>query len=216
MGRPTGPREDSGDGCPFLRRSPPRPGPLPEDRSYFEEPDITVPVGPVVLDAPHQTRQQAPSQVRLFGGHGIEDRHSVGTVGRPERQRARLEQAGAYQLLSYASPGALIGGVRHRARPVGAQLVGEGVVPFQAGDFLDQVHLAGDVGTPARDLHGEPPVFRRDEEPHRGQQTLYLRAFYGYAEEVADALQAAGDRAPAGPGIRPIARRNASGMPSMS
>src|SRR5437870_30842 len=91
MGRPTGPREDSGDGCPFLRRSPPRPGPLPEDRSYFEEPDITVPVGPVVLDAPHRTLQQAPSQVRLFGGHGIEDRHGVGTVGRPERQRARLE-----------------------------------------------------------------------------------------------------------------------------
>src|SRR2546429_3096761 len=74
MGRPTGPREDSGDGCPFLRRSPPRPGPLPEDRSYFEEPDITVPVGPVVLDAPHQTRQQAPSQdrksTRLNSSHG--------------------------------------------------------------------------------------------------------------------------------------------------
>src|SRR5207249_6579784 len=99
-----------------------------------------------------------------------------------------------HQLLSYVSPGALVGGVRNRARPVGAQLVGEGVVPFQAGDLLDQVHLAGDVGTPARDLHGEPPVFRRYEEPHRGQQTLYLRALYGHAEEVADALQAEEDR----------------------
>src|SRR2546426_9225524 len=106
MGRPTGPREDSGDGCPFLRRSPPRPGPLPEDRSYFEEPDITVPVGPVVLDAPHQTRQQAPSQVRLFGGHGIEDRHGVGTVGRPERQRARDRKStrlnSSHLVISYA------------------------------------------------------------------------------------------------------------------
>src|SRR3989442_9584759 len=47
-----------------LFRSRPRPGSPPEDRSHLEEPDITVPIGPVVLDAPHQARQQAPSQVR--------------------------------------------------------------------------------------------------------------------------------------------------------
>src|SRR2546426_2843661 len=89
MGRPTGPREDSGDGCPFLRR--PRPGSLPEDRSHLEEPDITVPIGPVVLDAPHQARQQAPSQVRLYGGHGIEDR---------DRKSTRLNSS--HLVISYA------------------------------------------------------------------------------------------------------------------
>src|SRR2546430_17034241 len=69
--------------------------------------------------------------------------------------------------------------------------------------------LAGDVGTPARDLHGEPLVFRRDEEPHRGQQTLYLRALYGHAEEVADALRAEEDR-PLRLGLGPqVGRRGA-------
>src|SRR5207249_420030 len=65
----------------------------------------------------------------------------------------------------------------------------------QAGDFLDQVHLAGHVGAPARDLDREPPVFRRHEEAHASEQALNLRALYRHAEEMVDALGTEEDRA---------------------
>ncbi len=193
MGRPKCPRENPGDGGPFLGG--PRPCPPPEDGSHFAEPDITVAIGPVVLDPAHQTGHEPPSQVRLLGGHGIEDRHSVGPVRRAERQGAGLEQSGAHQPLSYPGPGLLVRGVRHGAGAVGAQLVGEGVVPLQPGHFLDQVDLTRHIRTPARDLYGEPPVLRRDEEPHRGEQPLDLGALHLHAKQPADALGAKKDRA---------------------
>src|SRR6266853_2067483 len=118
------------------------------------------------------------------------------TVPTSQNRISRLRLAQLYSTRR-TKPGTslLVRGVRHGAGAVGAQLVGEGVVPLQPGHFLDQVDLTRHIRTPARDLYGEPPVLRRDEEPHRGEQPLDLGALHLHAKQPADALGSQKDRA---------------------
>jgi len=95
------------------------------------------------------------------------------------RIRARARSSGA--------SGTVPGGRRAARR--------EGVVPLQAGHFLDQVDFTRHIRTPARDLYGEPLVLRRDEEPYRGEQPLDLGALDVHAKQPADALGAQKDGA---------------------
>src|SRR3989442_9757934 len=182
---------------PLLRCSlPPTPFPFPhpKDLPNFEQPYVPIAVRPVVFDPTGQTREEPAPQMGLVGRQRLLDRVGRRPGGRTERDGASLVQAGPSELLAHPRLGLLQSRIRHGPGPVRAQLVRERVVPLEAGDFLDQVHLARHVGTPARYLHGESPIFGGYEEPHRGEEPLDLRPLDADAEQAGYALGPEEDR----------------------
>src|SRR5712691_238879 len=170
------------------------PGLRPERRANLEQPDVPVPIGPVVLDPADEPRQEAGAQVRFLTRDRVHERDRVGAVRWPERNGARFEEPGPRELLAHVRLGALDRRVGHGARAVCPQLVREGIVAPQPRDLLDQVHVAGHVGPPAGHLHRQAIVLRRHEEPHRRQQPLDLGALDRDPEQPRHALGAEEDR----------------------
>ena len=78
----------------------------------------------------------------------------------------------------------------------GGQRGGDGVEPADAGDLLDEVHLARDVGAEARHLpHVHPGLARVHREPQAREDPLRLLGRDVDAEEPSDAVVPQGDRA---------------------
>src|SRR5882724_3783115 len=148
-----------------------------ENRPHLEQTHVAVSHGPVVLDAPDQTREQPAPQVGFLGGQRIQDRDRVRAVSRAQRERPGFEEPAPVgdQLLPDAPQRQLGGRVGDSAGAIGPQLVREGVVAAQAGDLFDEIYLARDVRTPAWDLNRHPLPTRRDDESDPRKQALDLR-----------------------------------------
>src|SRR3989454_11040410 len=79
----------------FRSRFPGRsPGLPPEGRADLEQPDVPVPVGPVVLDPADEPGEEAGAQVRFLARDRVHQRDRVGAVRWPGRNGARLEEPG--------------------------------------------------------------------------------------------------------------------------
>src|SRR5437879_13719758 len=102
--------EDGGDVDPLFRKAlplSPFPGLFPscspvfppERRADLEQPDVPVPVGPVVLDPADESGEEPGAQVRFLARDRVHERARVGPVRWPERNGARLEEPGPRELL---------------------------------------------------------------------------------------------------------------------
>src|SRR3989442_15335238 len=98
---------------------------LAKDSSQLEEAHVPLTLAPVVLDAADQAREQTATQMGLFGREGVEDCHSIRTVGGAERERPGLEETvtARHELFANTAQRQLGGGGGGGAGAVGAPRV---------------------------------------------------------------------------------------------
>src|ERR1043166_5228193 len=123
-----------------------------EDGADFEEPDVPLALGPVVLHTANQPREEPAAEVGLLFRKRILHAPRGGAVGGPERQRPSLQQAAAArdQLRANAAQDQLARSIGDCAGPVRAQFVGEGIVAAQPRDPAPPRMRSPPRVTPAR------------------------------------------------------------------